>query len=141
LDGETWIPEQGISVDIDMAFEAYIGLGVNAHNNDGPLCETKFTNVVVESGIECETSIKEQSSDLLSVYPNPVADLLTLELGEHDQVLNSMIYIHNTLGQLVLKEKVTGNSHSLDLGNLPQGLYYITLRNDQEDIVKKIIKN
>jgi hypothetical protein len=141
LDGETWIPEQGISVDIDMAYDAYIGLGVNAHNNDGTLCDTKFSNVVIESGIECVSSIKESSSDLLSVYPNPVTDILTLELGEHDQALNSLIYIHNTLGQLVLKEKVADNSHSLDLGDLPQGIYYITLRNDQEDIVKKIIKN
>jgi hypothetical protein len=141
LDGENWLPEQGISAEFEMEVDAYIGLGVNAHNNEGPLCDTKFSNVVVDAGIECETTLKELSSDLLSVYPNPVTDVLTLKTGENDHGIHGMIYIHNTIGQLVLKEKVTGNSHSLDLGDIPQGLYFITLSTDQEDIVKKIIKN
>jgi hypothetical protein len=140
LDGETWSPEGGISVDIEMEFNAYIGLGVNAHNNDGNLCDTKFSNVVYDAGYECETAIKELSSDILSVYPNPVTDKLTLEMGKNPHGTNSMISIHNTLGQLVLEEKVTGNRHSLDLSDVPEGLYYVTFRTDQEDIVKKIIK-
>ena len=140
-DGETWLPDGGISLDIEMEYyDVYVGLGVSAHNNDGSICETKFSNVVVESEFECETAIKDLSSDLLSVYPNPVTDILTLDIGKNPHGTNSMIYIHNTLGQLVLKEKITGNSHSIDLSDVPTGLYYVTLSTDHEEIVKKVVK-
>lgn len=140
VDGETWLPEGGVSTDIEMEFDAYIGLGVCAHNNDGSICDAKFSDVVVESDFECETAIKELSSDILSVYPNPVTDILTLEIGDIVHGTNNRISIHNAIGQLVLEEKITGNSISIVLSDVPTGLYYLTLRTDQEEIVKKVVK-
>ena len=139
LDGETWTPEAGISVDIEMEYEAYIGLGVCSKNAEA-LCTTKFSDVKVESGFECTVSTKDLSSDLLSVYPNPVSDILTLQIGNIVHGTNNSISIHNALGQLVLKEEVTGNSHSIDLSDVPTGIYYVTLSTYHEEIVKKVVK-
>lgn len=140
VDGETWLPEGGISIEIVMEEDAYIGLGVSAHNNDGSLCETTFENVVVDPGIDYPSAINELNADELSVYPNPVADILTVEICEKNFNKNSIIYIHNNLGQLIREEKVASKMHLLDLSNIPQGLYFITLKNDQDSIVKKISK-
>ena len=137
-DGNEWKTE-GDPEEIEMPEDVLIGLGVCAHNNDGSLCETVFENVVVDPGIEY-TAINELTANILSVYPNPVTDILTLVISENNARINSIVYIHNTLGQLVLEEKLTSNRHLLDLSDVPQGLYFITLKNDQGDIVKKLIK-
>ncbi len=126
--------------EIVMAEDVYIGLCVTAHNNDGSLCEATFENVEVDPGIDYPSAINELTTDELSVYPNPVADILTVEIGEKNFNKNSIIYIHNNLGQLIREEKVASKMHLLDLSNIPQGLYFITLKNDQSSIVKKIIK-
>jgi hypothetical protein len=140
LDGETWLPETDQTTEIEMADEVYIGLAVTAHNNDGSLCDATFSALEIDAGIECETSINLPSAEVISVYPNPVSDILTLDIAEKALGTNSMIFLHNTRGQLVLKAEVTGSSHSIDLSDLPTGLYYATLRTDREDIVKKIVK-
>jgi len=126
--------------EIVMAEDVYIGLCVTAHNNDGSLCEATFENVVVDPGIDYPSAINELNADVLSVYPNPVADILTVEICEKNFNKNSIIYIHNNLGQLIREEKVASKMHLLDLSNIPQGLYFITLKNDQDSIVKKISK-
>jgi hypothetical protein len=52
----------------------------------------------------------------------------------------SRILIHNNLGQLVKNEKVAGKNLSIDMSNLAQGIYFVTLASDHGNVVKKIIK-
>lgn len=136
-DGITWTTE-GDPVEIEMPDDVFIGLGVCAHNNDGSLCETRFESVVVDPGIDY-TGLNKLTSDELSVYPNPVSDILTVNLNNNGSG-SACLTIYNCLGKIVMNETLTGSKHILDLEALPKGVYLIKLTGGQEEIIGKIIK-
>jgi hypothetical protein len=72
----------------------------------------------------------------LTVYPNPVKDILTLSLARN--ITN--VTILNLLGQEVMTKEVNDNYFQIDLSHLSAGAYLlrITANNQQKNI--KIIK-
>ncbi len=70
-----------------------------------------------------------------SVYPNPTNGILNIA----SDVSIKTIEIYNYLGQLVLSDEETS---MIDISNLSQGLYFLTLKDSSgKTFVKKIIKN
>ncbi|MFO7657215.1 MAG: T9SS type A sorting domain-containing protein [Bacteroidales bacterium] len=136
-DGELWNTVD--SVVIEMPFEVLIGLGVCAHIGTDALMEATFTRLNMNTGIEYPSSLNESTLNKLSVYPNPAKDLLYLQLSEGNFNANSFVLIHNSLGQLLHREVLAGNKSVLDISDIPQGIYYITVRGDQNIYVKKVI--
>lgn len=76
------------------------------------------------------------SEDEITLYPNPAATSLHLNLNTHLHVQDVLLY--NSLGQLVYQ-----NSHNLviDVSHLKSGLYTMEVRTDKGLVRKKIIKN
>ena len=60
----------------------------------------------------------------LKVYPNPASEYVYLELWKR---INGTIRIRNILGQVVLMEKISGESKILDITGLKSGLYLLTV--------------
>jgi hypothetical protein len=140
-EGVTWLKDNTDpnTTDITMTADTvYIGLGLCNKAGDA-LGEVTFANVIVNPGIEY-TGIKQLTTNSLSVYPNLVADFLTIEINEKVFDGNSQISIINNLGQLVHKVEATRNRHLIDLSELPQGMYFISLKTEQGNVVKRIIK-
>lgn len=74
--------------------------------------------------------------------PNPVVDFLTIYMPS--EIKSSAITIVNNLGQVVLENQVAGNpgeSVSLNLSELSNGIYFIKINCGQENIIKRIILN
>jgi len=67
------------------------------------------------------------------VYPNPVIGYLTIETDK--DILEFSLFDIN--GKLVLTDKTTGNSKTIDLTNLPSGNYILKTGNAE---THKIIK-
>ena len=74
----------------------------------------------------------------LTVYPNPVSEKLTITLGSF--VENASLFVHNSLGTLIMTERVNGNVHVLDLSAVPQGVYILTLTGAETNFTRKIVK-
>ncbi len=84
------------------------------------------------------TEINDRSEYQL-IYPNPSTGKIYLN---HEIYLNNRIIlakIFNTIGQLVFSEKI--NNNTIDLNKLKDGIYYIKLNFDNNNITKKIILN
>jgi len=86
------------------------------------------------------TSIQELSSEVrptFSIYPNPVAELLTIE----SEGL-SRVRVIDTLGREVLNQADFKNARrvQLDVSSLPQGEFYIEVSNEQGRSTEKFIK-
>jgi hypothetical protein len=66
----------------------------------------------------------------LAAFPNPFGDYIQLALPLHAQQ-NSHIAIYNTIGQLVLSQNLADNqaNPSIDTHHLPQGAYFLVVRN------------
>lgn len=89
------------------------------------------------------TDIEERPAEqeaLFSLYPNPSAGLVSLELKKTVGQLEVQAF--NGLGQLVYRlsdKEHPGNTHTLQMGNLPRGIYVVEVRTDQGIGKQKIV--
>ncbi|WP_415327725.1 T9SS type A sorting domain-containing protein [Chryseobacterium sp. MMS23-Vi53] len=79
-----------------------------------------------------ETNDLRQDKKELSVYPNPVSDVLYSD----EKLENFELYSAN--GSLIRSGK---NENSINVQDLPKGVYMLKIKNKEISITKKIIKN
>ncbi|MCX7697665.1 MAG: T9SS type A sorting domain-containing protein [Bacteroidales bacterium] len=101
----------------------------------GPVKHYYVKNVKIAPNGEY-ASIKESTSPIVSIYPNPVKDQLYVNLNSG----NYQLYIYNTLGNLVLSKEANGGMNVVDMSKLPAGLYIINVTGSGSNVVKKVIK-
>ncbi len=71
------------------------------------------------------------------VYPNPAKSTITLEFNSMNQ---AMFEIHNSLGQVVLKEKLNGSAiQTIPVHFLKDGVYFYTITENQNKVQGKLI--
>lgn len=66
------------------------------------------------------------SNSLIDVYPNPFNETLTINGKE-----NSAIEITNSLGQVILKTKLTSSLYTINTSGFAKGIYFITVENNK----------
>jgi hypothetical protein len=74
----------------------------------------------------------------IAVYPNPVSNLLTIQLG----VLNTgaVLQVYNASGVLVKTERLITSTTLLSVNTLSAGVYYISIKNGKNAVMRKIVK-
>lgn len=78
---------------------------------------------------------------LVSAYPNPTTDYLTLSIDGID-ISNLSYQLYNMNGKLILNEKITGNQTSIVMRTLVPATYFVKVIQRNKDVkVFKIIKN
>lgn len=86
-------------------------------------------------GIKSNTS---ESSDLI-FYPNPANEKIAIHYNSSSA---SVVQLRNLTGQLLFEKKYSqGFRDYLDVKDLPNGTYIITVLNNEQKIIKKIIVN
>ena len=84
---------------------------------------------------EIETGIQEVSSKAeLKIFPNPTSTTIALSLPPNQ---NAMLSIFNLLGEKVKEEKVSGDDVTIDVSELPAGLYFVK---SKEQLIGKFVK-
>ncbi len=93
------------------------------------------------SCIQIFTSVNDLSIDYsqFTIYPNPTDENITVQLSQPCN--NCRIEISNTLGELVQSSEFKVQSMQLDIHLLPAGIYFITLRSDKINLVKKLVRD
>lgn len=79
-------------------------------------------------------SVRALDTSNLSVYPNPVKDILNININDIE--INS-ISIYNTLGKQVFQTQVL--EESIDVSSFAKGLYLVNIISNEKQITKKII--
>jgi len=78
----------------------------------------------------------------IQVYPNPSAGLVNLNLSNLSQQ-DITISVMNSVGALIQSEQLTitdsGLVHTLDLQDVPSGLYYVMISGNSISEVKSIV--
>jgi hypothetical protein len=95
---------------------------------------TYLFQVTVDSSM-VGLSHQESSHFDITVFPNPTSDVLHIQ---QDQVNDTHMLLYNMEGRLVQDFWIKETLNTIDLSDLPAGLYY--LKNSQNSLVKKIIK-
>ena len=97
---------------------------------------------LIENAVEREvtldvlTSMKGFLPDELEIFPNPVKDLLQIR-GINGP---AMIRISSIHGQEVRSIPAKGGSVELNLSDLPEGLYLLTIELESEQVTRRFIK-
>ena len=93
--------------------------------------------------VEAETEstvLNSSESILVSLYPNPVSNLLNIKLDE--QIEQISIDVINLNGQIVEHINASDKMNlQLDLQHLPTGIYFVKLNINNKTTVAKIVKN
>ncbi|WP_299217370.1 RICIN domain-containing protein [uncultured Aquimarina sp.] len=83
-----------------------------------------------------DTKAPELSADeAVMLYPNPVVNTITIE-----RAADSVISIYDVNGKKVYSATIANNTETIDLSNLPTGLYYAKVLSQKDKTILKIIK-
>lgn len=90
------------------------------------------------TGRVVEVELAEETSEAFKAYPNPVADRLTITLPR--EMNAASIFVFGTSGNILVEEKANGTNHTVDMTQLPPGLYVIRAIEGIKSRAIKIIK-
>jgi len=88
-------------------------------------------------GLHSEQSLSSNSFNLdktVVVYPNPVKDILYLQLNNFSTIQSVKIY--DLKGKIILEDK----NNIINVSNLAKGLYIVKIATKEGEFTKKIIK-
>ncbi len=144
---------------IDFGGDAYYELwGIIATDDNGCLLYgIRYTNPdvperdvyiwkVLREDIELLVSVKETNSlsESINVYPNPVQNKISIDLGKNRDWEDLQLSITSMEGKTVFQKRIKekGNLLEADLSNLKAGLYILRIADAERNIYsEKIIKN
>ena len=121
----------------------------HTYGNTGPyvVCLT-VTNAAGCSDTYCQTIniitlgvADAASSAAISVYPNPVKDMLVIKFNESSSQKKWTLKLTDVVGK-VIAEKSSGMQEMLewDLQSVAPGSYLISMQSDEERIVRRIVR-
>ena len=106
------------------------------HNNDGGVVNSFSIDICY---ITNSLGLDSNSLTTTSVYPNPTKDVLNIDIP--NAVGTSKLKLYDIQGRFVM-ETSTNNTHEIiNIENLQNGVYLLTIENDNNKTVKKVILN
>ena len=102
-------------------------------------CEDMI-DVIVGLGVN---TIEVDEIQNVNLYPNPTADMATLDMTFSKSV-DVHIHIINTVGQILFETSAVNTTEEkieLDLNDYPSGMYFIRIQADNQTVIKKLMKN
>lgn len=101
---------------------------------------TAFTQEFAAAGytlpaITCNLAVDNVEKSELSIYPNPVKDVLNISLKSNKEE-NAVVY--NMEGRVVLEAKIGNGKSSINVSKLPKGSYILSLKDS--NVSSKFLK-
>jgi hypothetical protein len=97
------------------------------------------TNLIAK-GLQCNSAsaINQTASETgFIIYPNPATETLNISFM-NNAADKQQIEIYNSMGSLI-KEMIISEPTQLNIANLPNGLYFVRLKNNSQ-LIQKFIK-
>lgn len=102
--------------------------------SDGNNCSGQISLPIV---VNVCAAIPEQESRM-AVYPNPVNDLLTIEMKNNQAI--KVIELYNAMGMKVLEKRdLSGGSATIHMDEIPSGNYILKVTGRSETLIRSII--
>lgn len=81
-----------------------------------------------------DDNVIEEYENKFNIYPNPVNDILVIDTDEEIEEIN----IYNIVGISVFK--VNNIKHDINVSDFAEGVYFISIKTDKGEVVKRFIK-
>ncbi len=88
----------------------------------------------------CTTSSINEEGQVasISLYPNPVGNSLTVEIGQNDFENGAFVEITNIAGQIVISKVLTDSKSMINTSELITGVYFASLKDEKGIVFGKI---
>jgi len=97
-------------------------------------------NRIIEVEEEDTTGIEVQLFSEIQLYPNPAADILNVDLGTVTQTIQ--LQFIDAVGRIVKTESVSSSQNQIDISELNQGMYFISLSSSTGvQRIEKLVKD
>ncbi|MBA7548897.1 hypothetical protein ES705_41365 [subsurface metagenome] len=108
--------------------EGIFNVTLTCQNSAGSSSVTKTSYIIVSGS----TSIDEQATNIIQIYPNPAQDYLYIDSDQefHLQVISIS-------GQVMMTSR---NLNKIDVSELQSGIYILLIEIDGNKIIRKLIK-
>ncbi len=83
--------------------------------------------------------IKENELSNLLVYPNPIQNTITIDVG-NNQLTNASLDVIDMTGRSLINQRINSQNTQLNLSHLSKGIYFINFRNNLGSKVFKVVK-
>lgn len=94
---------------------------------------------ITESGGGVWSDINEiKEREQLAIYPNPATHTLTLSIPNFTEALK--VTVTNPNGQLIQQQDMLTANYTLNVANLPKGMYFVIVAGEQGRWVKRFVK-
>jgi hypothetical protein len=130
--GGTWSSQNNAIATVDASGNVYgVASGVDSiYYSAANGCGTTTIGMLMAIYCPADAAVPTVNSPTaITIYPNPTADMINVAGIEP-----SIIQVMNVYGQLV---KNTRNTASVSLNNLPGGVYYLTVVDENGNVVAK----
>ncbi|MBI1182983.1 T9SS type A sorting domain-containing protein [bacterium] len=96
-------------------------------------------DITFEKNLLYSTGIENTHSNLLQIFPNPLAGQPLSIISQFAE--NGVLSIYNTNGQLQKTIRINAgfSQQQIDLGNLPKGMYMLHMQSANEHITKTLL--
>jgi len=133
-------------VTITNDFWSMPGLNHYMTPSNDPHVSTALTDTVIywlrQNNFTTGINSPENAENPIQVFPNPFKNILSVTANNNFQTLTFSVL--NTLGQEVFRKQETNLSKnstlSLNLQNLPVGIYFLQVTADNQSMSRKIVK-
>ena len=93
----------------------------------------------LELALDIGLSVPEEEFTRFKVFPNPVSDVLNIQIPISTEPTNLKIY--NVLGRLILEKEMTQAQSQLDMSEMASGIYIMSFKSDKGTTTFKLIKS
>jgi hypothetical protein len=97
-----------------------------------PLGTSQTMTFIINKTTTGVPSVTSSSNDAI-LYPNPANNELNVVYDASADIKNIAVY--NIIGKVMTVYKVTGSNANLNIENIPSGVYFVRLYNDQGNVV------
>jgi Secretion system C-terminal sorting domain/FG-GAP-like repeat len=111
-------------------------------NKDNHIADNSIADGLKEQIPEGESQSKNISSLNLNIFPNPAKDNINIYFRSEIASTNSLIVkdaIGKEVSRFYIQTEIGDNNFSINLSNIPSGLYYITLHQQTTISTQKLI--
>ncbi|MEO5643678.1 MAG: T9SS type A sorting domain-containing protein [Bacteroidia bacterium] len=97
--------------------------------NPSEMWVTSFGNGM-KVGMLTTTGVMEFSDSQISLYPNPASNSFTINANE-----NEMLVMYNSLGEIVLSDKMVQGENAIDISRFTDGIYFLEIGSRKTKII------
>jgi hypothetical protein len=133
-----------VLLDVSATYELFPGIPIPIELTVDDLLNYYVLVISEEGSVSIEEVVNSRDFELISIAPNPSNDYINIQYGNNKEDKVS-VKIYDILGNLVLSHDYYSafgyNEVVFDTSNLLSGIYTLTLSNNLESIVERVIVN